>query len=281
MSEIIKISSEVIGTEKTNSVNARELHQVLEIGKQFGNWINVQINSLGLEKNVDYIVYEEKVKAGNGFTTKKEYIITTDTAKHISMASRTAKGKEVRNYFIQIEKEYKTLIENPNIHELSGRVGGLTRSNNELRKELDKWKKKSKRRFENLEDDVDELKSKQIFITHKNYDEKMDILFKQSEQLMNVKGEFTRCTLIETLQKNKRFYRDYIDILKSDGTTLQKWATNEIDKLKTERNNSELELYHLKYRFEATLKKVENLQNLAKIIVDFDIEEQMKFTIID
>ena len=29
MSEIIKISSEVIGTEKVNSVNARELHQVL------------------------------------------------------------------------------------------------------------------------------------------------------------------------------------------------------------------------------------------------------------
>lgn len=277
MSEIIKISSEVIGTEKTNSVNARELHQVLDIKKQFGNWINIQITSLGLEANVDYIVYEVK---GNG-RPQKEYIITTDTAKHISMASRTAKGKEVRNYFIQIEKEYKTLIENPNIHELSGRVGGLTKSNNELRKELDKLRKKSKRRFENLEDDVDELKSKTIYITNKNYDEKMDILFKQSEQLMNVKGEVTRCTLIETLQKNNRFYRDYIDILKSDGTTLQKWATNEIDKLKTERNNSELELYHLKYRFEATLKKVQNLQNLAKIIVDFDIEEQMKFTIID
>ncbi|OCL99529.1 AntA/AntB antirepressor [Aliarcobacter thereius] len=82
MSEIIKISSEVIGTEKTNSVNARELHQVLEIGKDFSNWMNAQINSLGLEKNVDYIVYEVK---GNG-RPQKEYIITTETAKHISMA---------------------------------------------------------------------------------------------------------------------------------------------------------------------------------------------------
>ena len=66
----------------------------------------------------------------------------------------------MRNYFIQIEKEYKTLIENPNIHELSGRVGGLSRSNNELRKELDKWKKKSKRRFENLEELKRKLRAK-------------------------------------------------------------------------------------------------------------------------
>lgn len=281
MSEIIKISSEVIGTEKVNSVNARELYQVLEIKKQFADWINAQISSLELEINIDYIVFTESVKAGNGTVNRKEYILTTDTAQHIALASRTAKGREVRKYFIQVEREFKRLMQNPNIHELSGRVGGLTKSNNDLRRELDKWKKKSKRRFENLEDDVDELKSKTIYITNKNYDEKMDILFKQSEQLMNVKGEFTRCTLIETLQKHNRFYRDYIDILKSDGNTLQKWATTEIDKLKTERNNSELELYHLKYRFEKNLKKIADLQNLAKIIVDFDVKEQMKFTIID
>ena len=75
--------------------------------------------------------------------------------------------------------------------------------------------------------------------------------------------------------------RDYIDILRTDGTTLQKWATSEIDKLKSERNNYELELFNLKFRFEMTLKKVENLQQIAKNVVDFDIKEQMKFTIID
>lgn len=137
MSEIIKISSEVIGTEKANSVNTRELHQILDIKKQFSDWISIQINSLGLEKNVDYIVYEVR---GNG-RPQKEYIITTDTAKHISMASRTAKGKEVRNYFIEIEKVHN----NPNVQQLSGRVGGLTKSNNDLRRELDKYKKKSKK----------------------------------------------------------------------------------------------------------------------------------------
>lgn len=44
MNEIIKISSEVIRTEKVTSVNSRELHKVLEIEKQFSNGIDYQIN---------------------------------------------------------------------------------------------------------------------------------------------------------------------------------------------------------------------------------------------
>lgn len=270
MSEIIKISSEVIGTEKINSVNARELHQVLEIDKKFADWINAQINSLGLEKNVDYIVYEEKVKAGNGFTTKKEYIITTDTAKHISMASRTAKGKEVRNYFIQIEKEYFS----PNIQQLSGRVGGLTKANNELRRELDKWKKKSKRRFENLEDDVHELKKRPILISHKNLDEKLEILFRKSDILANEK---TECFWQEALQNHLRFYKEYVEILKSDGNIPQKWAINQVENEKSKRKEVEKELNTLKWRFDVLLEKMTNLQNFAKKIVDFDIENERNF----
>jgi len=257
MSEIIKISSEVIGTEKTNSVNARELHQVLEIKKQFSEWINAQINSLGLEKNVDYIVYEVK---GNG-RPQKEYIITTDTAKHISMASRTAKGKEVRNYFIQIEKEYFS----PNIQQLSGRVGGLTKANNDLRKELDKWKKKSKRRFENLEDDVDELKSKQFLITHKSFDEKLDLLFKRNKDMANEK---TECFWQESLQNHLRFYKEYVEILKSDGNIPQQWAINQVENEKKKRVEVEKELNIIKWRYGLLFEKVENLQNIAKNIID-------------
>lgn len=274
MSEIIKISSEVIGTEKINSVNARELHQVLEIGKDFSNWMNAQINSLGLEKNVDYIVYEVK---GNG-RPQKEYIITTDTAKHISMASRTAKGKEVRNYFIQIEKEYFS----PNIQKLSGRVGGLTKANNDLRKELDKWKKKSKRRFENLEDDVDELKSKQFLITHKSFDEKLDLLFKRNKEILNRNvNEFNRETFIKWLQEHNVFYGEYLEILRTDGTELQRWAINQFENEKKRRVEAEKELYKMKYRYEKTLNKISDLQKIAKNIVDFDMEIEKEMNKVD
>lgn len=274
MNEIIKISSEVIGTEKVNSVNARELQQVLEIDRKFTDWINYQINSLGLERNVDYIVYEVK---GNG-RPQKEYMITTDTAKHISMASRTAKGKEVRNYFIQIEKEYFS----PNIQQLSGRVGGLTKANNELRKELDKWKKKSKRRFENLEDDVDELKSKQFLITHKSFDEKLDLLFKRNKEILNRNAnEFNRETFIKWLQEHNVFYGEYLEILRTGGSELQRWAINHFENEKKRRVEAEKELYKMKYRYEKTLNKISDLQKIAKNIVDFDMEIEREMNMVD
>ena len=274
MSEIIKISSEIIGTEKVNSVNARELHQVLEIKKQFSEWINAQISSLELEINIDYIVFTESVKAGNGTVNRKEYILTTETAQHIALASRTAKGREVRKYFIQVEREFKRLMQNPNIHELSGRVGGLTRSNNELRKELDKWKKKSKRRFENLEDDVDELKKRPIMITHKGLDEKLEILFRKSDILANEK---TDCFWQEALQNHLRFYKEYVEILKSDGNIPQQWAINQVENEKKKRVEVEKELSIIKWRFELMLEKMTNLQNLSKNIVNFDIENERNF----
>ena len=112
MQELIKISQVLIGAETVNSVNVRELYETLEIKKPFTDWIKSQIKTLGLEENMDYITYKQKVKAGRGTTIKTEYIITTDTAKHISMASRTAKGKEVRTYFIAIEKEFIKELQN-------------------------------------------------------------------------------------------------------------------------------------------------------------------------
>lgn len=105
MSELIKIELHVIGTEEVNSVNARDLHKTLEIKKNFSTWMKNQINSLGLEENVDYIIAPPKRGASShGGQNAKDYIITTDTAKHISMASLTPKGKEVRSYFIAVEK---------------------------------------------------------------------------------------------------------------------------------------------------------------------------------
>ncbi len=110
MQELIKIENQKIGAKKQNCVNSRELYYFLESKKQFGNWINNQIQSLGLEENIDFLTFNQKVKREgntNLSSIKAEYIITLDTAKHIAMASRTAKGKVLRNYFIEVEKNYQ------------------------------------------------------------------------------------------------------------------------------------------------------------------------------
>lgn len=282
MNEIIKISSEVIGTKKINSVRGRDLHEALGITKQFTEWIKVQIQRAGLRVNIDYIVFDEKVEAGNGFTFRKEYILDARSAKHIAMMSQGKKAEEVRDYFCMLEEKYELLIQNLNIHELSGRVGGLTKANNDLRKELDKWKKKSKIRFENLEGDVDELKSKQFLITHKSFDEKLDLLFKRNKEILNRNAnEFNRETFIKWLQEHNVFYGEYLEILRTDGTELQRWAINNIENEKKRRVEAEKELYKMKYRYEKTLNKISDLQKIAKNIVDFDMEIEREMNMVD
>jgi phage anti-repressor protein len=185
MYELIKISSEVIGTQKLNSVNARDLHKTLEIKKDFSDWIKVQIKRAGLQININYIIFDSK---SNGRPIR-EYIFTTESAKHIAMMSQGKKASEVRDYFIQIEEKYKLIVENQNIHELSGRVGGLTTSNNKLRNEVKKLKRKINSRVDVLEDDVNDLKYQQKLLPHKGLDEKLDVLFQRSNILANEKTD--------------------------------------------------------------------------------------------
>jgi len=104
MKEIIKIEKQLVGTEEVNTVNSRELHGELGVKKDFSDWMSHQVNSLGLELNIDYITQTDSSTGGR---PQKNYILTLDTAKHIAMASRTAKGKEVRKYFIAIEKQFR------------------------------------------------------------------------------------------------------------------------------------------------------------------------------
>ncbi|MDQ7084645.1 MAG: antA/AntB antirepressor family protein [Sulfurovum sp.] len=62
MSQIIKITANVIGTSEVNSVDARELYSALEIKKDFSTWIKKQIESLGLDENIDFILFPQKGK---------------------------------------------------------------------------------------------------------------------------------------------------------------------------------------------------------------------------
>jgi len=107
MQDLITIQIRKLGVEKQQTVKAKDLFNGLQIQKRFTDWIKHQIASLDFEEGLDYIVLDEKVKHESGTKSEKNYLLSLDTAKHIAMASRTKKGKEVRKYFIDVEKAYQ------------------------------------------------------------------------------------------------------------------------------------------------------------------------------
>lgn len=90
-------------------VCGRELHAKLEINKDYSDWIKVQIIRADLLQDVDFVTYPQKGEDSQS-KTRIEYALTIDAAKNIAMLSQTAKGKEVRAYFIECEKQAKSMM---------------------------------------------------------------------------------------------------------------------------------------------------------------------------
>jgi phage anti-repressor protein len=87
-------------------VNARELHGFLGSNKQFSNWITDRIKKYGFTENVDFVTANLKSLANQ---TLKEYHISIDMAKELSMVERNDQGKQARQYFIECEKKLKAV----------------------------------------------------------------------------------------------------------------------------------------------------------------------------
>lgn len=84
------------------------LHKVLQVKSNYTTWIERRFNDIDAIENEDYETCFPKLESGiHGGQNKKDHIIKLDTAKEMAMLERNEKGKEVRRYFIQVEKKYK------------------------------------------------------------------------------------------------------------------------------------------------------------------------------
>ncbi len=92
-------------------VNARELHEFLQVGRDFSNWIKDRINKYGFIENQDYISFAEIGEREIGATKKIEYILKLDTAKELAMVENNVRGSQIRRYFIAVEKKYKQSLD--------------------------------------------------------------------------------------------------------------------------------------------------------------------------
>ncbi|MGK0466472.1 ORF6C domain-containing protein [Clostridium sp.] len=91
-------------------VNARELHDFLEIGTQYTKWFERMIE-YGFAENNDFMAISQKRLTAQGNETEYiDHVIKLDMAKEISMIQRNEKGKEARKYFIQVENNYKEIL---------------------------------------------------------------------------------------------------------------------------------------------------------------------------
>jgi phage anti-repressor protein len=106
--ELIKIDKTMMNGEEVNSVNMRDVYTYLEVKSKFSDWVKREIESLMLEENIDYVWFLKKKKANNA--TLKECVVKMDIAKMVCMQSRTKKGKEAKEYFIQVEKIAKNYL---------------------------------------------------------------------------------------------------------------------------------------------------------------------------
>ena len=101
MNELLKVNAE------NQTVSARELHKALEIEKRFSAWF--EANSQGFVEGEDFTSVLSGTVVNNGaYRELTDYACSIDMAKHICLMSRTEKGKQCRQYLIDLEKAWNT-----------------------------------------------------------------------------------------------------------------------------------------------------------------------------
>lgn len=109
MQNLTVIENELVPVYKTSTgekvVYGSELHKVLGAPSVYREWAKRRLTDIDAEENEDYTTVE--ISTVSGGAPRKDHIIKLDIAKEMAMLERNEKGKQVRRYFIAIEKKYK------------------------------------------------------------------------------------------------------------------------------------------------------------------------------
>mgnify|MGYP003313385824 CR=1 FL=1 len=117
------------------TVNARDLHDFLEVGKMFTHWIKARIEKYGFIEGQDYILTNAKTGKRQNVVVH-DYHLTLDMAKELAMVENNAKGREARRYFIEVEKQAKATPRIPTTAEALYALADKTKENEALQAQL-------------------------------------------------------------------------------------------------------------------------------------------------
>ncbi|HHV8320421.1 phage antirepressor protein [Streptococcus pneumoniae] len=104
MNEVIKVT---VNDNHEPIVSGRQLHEALGVKTEYRKWFG-RMAEYGFEENQDFARVTQKCPTPGGLQDMTDHIIKLDMAKEIAMIQRTDKGKEVRQYFIQVEKDFNS-----------------------------------------------------------------------------------------------------------------------------------------------------------------------------
>ena len=127
MNELLKVSYD----SDRITVSARELHKFLEATERFSNWFE-RMSQYGMVEGEDFVGC--KVFNTQAHQELQDYQLTIECAKEICMLQRNERGKQARQYFIQLEKDWNSpekvmaralQIADQKIHHLETRVAEM------------------------------------------------------------------------------------------------------------------------------------------------------------
>lgn len=86
------------------TLSARELHEFLGVKSKYADWFK-NMSAYGFEENQDYRAISKNLENGG---RRIDHEITLDMAKEIAMIQRSEKGKQVRQYFLELERKWNS-----------------------------------------------------------------------------------------------------------------------------------------------------------------------------
>lgn len=127
MNELINIT---LNKNHEPVVSGRQLHEKLGLKTEYKKWFK-RMTEYGFVENEDFVKVTQKCPTLGGLQDMTDHIIKLDMAKEIAMIQRTNKGKEVRKYFIQVEKDFNSpekimaralLMADKKVHKLEAQI---------------------------------------------------------------------------------------------------------------------------------------------------------------
>ena len=101
MNELIKVNYD--NPEKP-VVSGRELHKALDITTRYNDWF-ARMCEYGFTEDKDFYSFLSKSSGGRPYN---DHMLTIPMAKELCMIQRTEKGKQCRQYFIELEKAWNS-----------------------------------------------------------------------------------------------------------------------------------------------------------------------------